>query len=163
MTCGSTWTELSVSLPLFWIFRFFLASEGLNGFKHSYTWLTYMLLYSALRDICIKCNAQSNPWCNASPFACVKSCMFMFLHYLQRAEGMGMMRRLCANAKPIFHLINSGDCPHSSAASPPPPRPSSGAGCLSDTYGLFSNPPGVSGHDLIHSRCMHASFQRKPL
>lgn len=85
-------------------------------------------------------------------------CMFTFLHYLRGRNCTGSRTArapLCANAKPIFHLINSGECALSHG-------PRTEPGCLSDTYGLFSNPPGVSGHDLTHSRCMKG-FQHEPL
>lgn len=70
--------------------------------------------------------------------------------------GIGMMRRLCANAKPIFHLSTVESVRTSSAASPLPHSRGSEPGCLSDTYGLFGNPPGVSGQD---SRCMESLNQ----
>lgn len=104
-----------------------------------------------------KINAKTNP-----PVYCIHlhaSLLCVHIPTLFREQillGIGMMRRLCANAKPIFHLINSGECPHSSAASALSHGPSSEPGCLSDTYGLLSNPPGVSGQDLIHRRRMES-------
>lgn len=52
-------------------------------------------------------------------------------------------------AKPIFHLAKREESPRSEP------------GRLSVTYGLLGNPPGVSGHDLIHSGCTRA-FKHEP-
>lgn len=45
--------------------------------------------------------------CCIHSHACV-----LCVHIRVLFKDAGMMRRLCANAKPIFHLINSGESPH---------------------------------------------------
>lgn len=69
--------------------------------------------------------------------------------------GIGMMRRLCANAKPIFHPINTEESPHRQRSVSAATQPNSEPGCLSDTYGLLVNPLGSADRTVGAGKAFH--------
>lgn len=96
------------ALPSFWMLRFFLPSEGLHAFyvQHRRT-----PLFSNVKSFHPKHKNTRPPLCFG--VCCIHShACVLCVHIRVLFKDAGMMRRLCANAKPIFHLINSGESPH---------------------------------------------------
>ncbi len=95
-------------LLLFWIFRFFLASEGLNGFKHRCPCSTDGPLYSKTEIL----------HAVLLTFTCVsarRSYSYIFeSRYFGESEWCGA----CAQMPSPFFMWPAVESPHSSAASP---------------------------------------------